>query len=95
MGDWAGKILEIGQAQGHWPAREIVTTPARFRPGATDVMALRVGYEKLKEETGWEPQVSWESGIAKTIAWYAENRHRWLGRVDWLPTGHTAKTETR
>ena len=47
-------------------------------------MALRVGYEKLHRETGWEPLVSWEDGVAKTIAWYAENRARWIGRVDWL-----------
>ena len=53
-------------------------------------MALRVGYEKLNLETGWEPQVSWEDGVRKTIQWYAENRERWLGRVDWLP--YTAPT---
>jgi hypothetical protein len=28
--------------------------------------------------------VSWEQGIAQTIAWYATNRERWIGRVDWL-----------
>ena len=61
-----------------------MTTPARLRPGVTDVMALRVGYEKLHGETGWEPVVSWEDGVLRTIAWYAENRERWLGRVDWL-----------
>ena len=33
---------------------------------------------------GWEPHVSWEEGVARTIAWYAENRSRWIGRVDWL-----------
>ena len=48
-------------------------------------MALRVGYEKLNRETGWEPHVSWEDGVARTIAWFAENRPRWIGRVDWLP----------
>jgi hypothetical protein len=25
--------------------------------------------------------------VLRTIRWYAENRDRWLGRVDWLPTG--------
>src|SRR5919198_1535462 len=64
--------------------RELVSTPERFRPGASEVMALRVGYEKLNRETGWEPRVSWEVGVARTIAWYAENRARWIGRVDWL-----------
>lgn len=86
MADWARKILEVGEAEGHWPAgREIVTVENRKRPGASDVMALRVGYEKLHRETGWKPLASWEEGISKTIAWYAANRERWLGRVDWLP----------
>jgi dTDP-glucose 4,6-dehydratase len=84
MRDWADLILRIGREQGHWEAREIVSTADRFRPGASEVMALRVGYEKLNRETGWEPRVSWEEGVAKTIAWYAENRDRWIGRVDWL-----------
>ena len=85
MREWADMILRIGREQGHWDAsREVVTTADRFRPGASEVMALRVGYEKLNRETGWEPSVSWEEGIAKTITWYAENRERWIGRVDWL-----------
>jgi dTDP-glucose 4,6-dehydratase len=84
MRDWADLILRVGREQGHWDAREIVSTAERYRPGASEVMALRVGYEKLNRETGWEPLVSWEEGIARTIAWYAENRARWIGRVDWL-----------
>jgi dTDP-glucose 4,6-dehydratase len=87
MADWAGMIIRIGEEEGYWPAgtREVVTTPARFRPGASDVMALRVGHEKLTRETGWEPKVSWEEGVSKTIAWYAATRDKWIGRVDWLP----------
>jgi len=84
MGEWAETILRIGRDDGYWGERELVSTPERFRPGASEVMALRVGYEKLHRETGWEPKVSWEEGISRTIAWYAENRDRWIGRVDWL-----------
>jgi dTDP-glucose 4,6-dehydratase len=83
MRDWADMILRVGREQGYWDAREVVSTADRFRPGASDVMALRVGYEKLNRETGWEPHVSWEDGVAQTIAWYAENQPRWIGRVDW------------
>ena len=83
MRDWADMILRVGREQGYWEAREVVSTADRFRPGASEVIALRVGYEKLNRETGWEPNVSWEDGVARTIAWYAENRPRWIGRVDW------------
>ena len=88
MRDWADMILRVGREQGYWEAREVVSTADRFRPGASEVMALRVGYEKLNRETGWEPNVSGEDGVARTIAWYAENRSRWIGRVDW-------RTQTR
>ena len=85
MNDWATMILRIGEEEGFWPAgRELVSTAARYRPGASEVMALRVGYEKLNAETGWAPTVSWEEGIRRTIAWYAVNRESWIGRVDWL-----------
>jgi dTDP-glucose 4,6-dehydratase len=92
MADWAAMILRLGEEGGYWPAgRELVSTAARYRPGASEVMALRVGYEKLNAETGWKPTVSWEEGIRRTIAWYAANRESWLGRVDWLQ-GSRAKT---
>jgi dTDP-glucose 4,6-dehydratase len=85
MADWSELIIRTGAANGFWPDdRRVVTAEARFRPGASEVMALRVGYEKLNRETGWEPKVSWEEGVLRTIRWYAENRERWLGRVDWL-----------
>jgi dTDP-glucose 4,6-dehydratase len=85
MRDWAELILRVGEEQGYWPAgRELVSTAERYRPGASEVIALRVGYEKLERETGWKPRVSWEEGVARTIAWYAENRDRWVGRVDWM-----------
>jgi dTDP-glucose 4,6-dehydratase len=85
MRDWSDMILRIGHENGFWTEdRHIVTNESRLRPGVTDVMALRVGYEKLHRETGWEPKVSWEEGILSTIRWYAENRERWVGRVDWM-----------
>ena len=49
------QILRIGEEDGHWSGRSIVTNTERLRPGVTDVLALRVGYEKLNRATGWEP----------------------------------------
>ncbi len=84
MRDWVDLILRVGEEHGYWPGdREVVSTPARYRPGASEVMALRVGYEKLHEETGWKPKISWEEGVLRTIEWYAANREKWIGRVDW------------
>src|SRR3990170_3237353 len=83
MADWAALILEPGEGGGYGQRRELASVPARFRPGASEVMALRVGYEKLRRETGWEPLVSWEEGVSQTIAWYAANRDKWTGRIDW------------
>src|SRR3954469_10448028 len=95
MADWAALIFEVGAREGFWPAdREIVQTETRFRPGSSDVMALRVGYEKLNAETGWKPQISWEEGVKRTIQWYAANRERWVGRVDWMQP-QTASTPSK
>ena len=85
MRDWCDMIVRVGAENGFWPDdRRVVIDERRLRPGATDVMALRVGYDKLHRETGWEPRVSWEEGVLRTIRWYAENRDRWIGRIDWL-----------
>ncbi len=90
MQAWAEMILAIGKEEGYWPEREIAQVESRHRPGSSEVMALRVGYEKLNRETGWTPLVSWEEGISRTIGWYAENRERWIGRVDWLPAAQAS-----
>jgi dTDP-glucose 4,6-dehydratase len=93
MADWVDLIIRTGVEGGHWPDdRHVVVDESRVRPGVTEVMALRVGHEKLTRETGWQPKVSWEQGVLKTIDWYAENRERWIGRVDWLPTGAPVTT---
>jgi dTDP-glucose 4,6-dehydratase len=85
MRDWSDLILRTGEEHGFWSGdRHVVINEKRMRPGATDVMALRVGYEKLNAETGWAPKITWEEGVLRTIQWYAANRERWVGRVDWM-----------
>jgi dTDP-glucose 4,6-dehydratase len=85
MRDWCDLIIRVGHEHGFWgDDRHVVINEGRLRPGATDVMALRVGYDKLNRETGWAPRMSWEEGVLQTIRWYADNRDRWIGRVDWL-----------
>jgi dTDP-glucose 4,6-dehydratase len=83
MQDWANLILDTGAEEGYWRRPEIVQDEERYRPGDSDVEELLVGYEKLHEQTGWEPRVDWQEGIRRTIEWYAENKNTWYGRVDW------------
>jgi dTDP-glucose 4,6-dehydratase len=83
MREWAETILEVGTEHNYWERPEIVQSEERYRPGDSDVEELLVGYEKLNEETGWEPKESWREGIYRTIEWYANNLDSWYGRVDW------------
>jgi len=41
------------------------------RPG--DVRHSRASIDKARERLGFEPQVSFEDGLRRTVAWYAEN----------------------
>ena len=83
MREWANMILDVGDENGYWDRPEIVQDEDRYRPGDSDVEELLVGYEKLKDETGWKPQVDWREGLRQTISWYDSNRQSWYGRVDW------------
>lgn len=48
------------------------------RPGHDRRYAL--SSEKLMHATGWAPRVTFEVGLAATVAWYRENQE-WVGRV--------------
>ena len=50
----------------------------RDRPGHDRRYAL--SSEKLMRETGWQPVMNFETGLARTIEWYRSNP-AWVGRV--------------
>ncbi len=68
-------IERILQATGK-PASLI--TRVADRPGHDRRYALT--NDKLTAETGWQPQMHFDRGLASTIAWYVENRS-WTERV--------------
>ena len=57
---------------------ESLIQPVADRPGHDRRYAL--SSRKLMEETGWRPQVDFETGLGQTIAWYRANAS-WVGRV--------------
>ena len=36
-----------------------------------------IDFSKIKNELGWEPEVTFEQGIAETIKWFRENESWW------------------
>jgi len=84
MLEWYELIIRIGKEHGYWGDKILhADTEGRGRLGHSEVEELLVDYSKLNKLTGWKPQYSWEQGISETIKWYAENRDKWVGRVDW------------
>jgi dTDP-glucose 4,6-dehydratase len=45
------------------------------RPGHDARYAIDFG--RIRHELGWQPEVSFERGIAKTVRWYLDNRKWW------------------
>jgi len=45
---------------------------------------------KLRAELGWEPEISWESGLRETVEWYAANRGWWEPLKERAPVEETA-----
>lgn len=37
-----------------------------------------ISFEKIKRELGWEPAVTFEEGLTKTVAWYQEHKDWWI-----------------
>lgn len=57
---------------------ETLITKIKDRPGHDQRYAITT--EKVMIETGWEPQMCFEQGLARTIEWYRENTD-WVARV--------------
>jgi nucleoside-diphosphate-sugar epimerase len=79
------KVLKrVAAASQRPPIRELrLNETERGRVGSSEVQELRVDFAKLEALAGWRPRHSWEEGVRRTIRWYAENRERWHGGIDW------------
>ena len=45
-------------------------------------MRYAIDPAKIRRELGWSPETRFEDGIAKTIAWYLDNRDWWQRILD-------------
>ena len=53
------------------------------RPG--QVFRHTGNIKKIKNIIEWQPKISWEEGLRKTISWYKENR-KWWEKQLWMRT---------
>jgi len=65
----------LGRPEG--TARQLITF-VKDRPGHDKRYAIDAG--KLKTELGFEPSITFEIGLAETIAWYLDNE-KWLDNI--------------
>ena len=69
MGDLARMILKMMNRE----LVEIVCEEQRVRPENSEVYELVCNNRKAKERCGWEPKISLQSGLEKTIFWVEKN----------------------
>ena len=55
--------------------QEILSEVERVRPDASEVMELICNYGKAQKLLGWEPRVSLEEGLGRTIAYIRDHLH--------------------
>ena len=46
--------------------------PQRLRPKESEVMRLVCDATKLRERTGWQPRLTRNEGLRRTIEWFGE-----------------------
>ena len=66
---------KLGRDKG---TSEQLITFVKDRPGHD--LRYAIDASKINEEVGWEPSVTFEQGLAKTIDWYLDNE-KWLKNV--------------
>lgn len=72
IGDLAEQIVAL--VEGRLDKRpEIVVDPARFRPEKSEVGRLVADSSLARQRLGWEPQVTLEDGLARTIHWIVDH----------------------
>jgi len=84
-----GKVINVGSGQeisigqlAHIiidsirSTAKIVVDEARIRPIHSEVNRLLADNRLAKETLGWEPRVSLEEGVKKTVAWIAAHMNR-------------------
>jgi nucleoside-diphosphate-sugar epimerase len=72
IGDLADRIVrKVGRPV------EIVVTPERLRPDRSEVLRLISDNSLAREQLGWQPEISLDQGLDRTIDWISKNIERY------------------
>ncbi len=63
------------------PSTKIVCDEQRLRPEKSEVNRLLGSNEKIKRLTRWEPQYTFEQGLAETIEFFRSNLHKYKADI--------------
>ena len=67
--------IKLGRSKG--TSNQLISF-VKNRPGHD--LRYAIDASKIKNELGWEPSVTFEQGLSKTIDWYLENEI-WMNHV--------------
>lgn len=71
-----GQVVElVGRNLGR--SLRVEAETERERPERSEVRQLLCSAQKARQRMGWQPQVSLEEGLARTIDWVASHRHEY------------------
>lgn len=70
IGQLAQKIISLLGG-----GKEIIADEERVRPDGSEVMELICNYGKARKVLGWEPRVSIEDGLSRTVAFIRDHLH--------------------
>ena len=76
VGDLAQKLIAAVGSQA-----TVVTDDVRMRPEKSEVERLLASNVLIRELTGWEPEVSLDDGLARTVEWFTDAANR--ARYSW------------
>jgi dTDP-glucose 4,6-dehydratase len=73
------RLLDELAPSGAGPREDLIAYVAD-RPGHD--MRYAIDASKLESELGWQAQENFDSGLAKTVRWYLDNRAWWQDILD-------------
>lgn len=85
----SGRMVTIGKLVERVRAVSACTKPViseekRFRPAASEVMALMADSTRLRSVSGWSPAISLDDGLLATVSWWRERAGTLRARASYM-----------